>query len=162
MTQIFSISLDFEQRSLIRQSNHLHKHYSQRYFVHRHPNNTQSLIRKPYLAIIANNVIWLSTLMLDFYSLLETIGKYLLPTGAIVNRFKMPLIVEPLLALIKKLAVQDSHLQFKIYSRKPPHNPLLRRVFRKFQAMRYFTYSCWLSFLTTIYDSPPVAVLLFH
>ena len=103
--------------------------------------------------------------MLDFYSLLETIGKYLLPTGAIVNRFKMPLIVEPLLpllALIKKLAVQDSHLQFKIYSLKPPHNPLLRRVFRKFQAMRYFTYSCWLSFLTTSYDSPPVAVFLFN
>ena len=55
--------------------------------------------------------------MRDFYLLLETIGKHLLPTGVIVNRFKLPLIVEPLLALIKKNWQATVH----IYSLKSIH-----------------------------------------
>ena len=46
--------------SLIPLSNHLHGHYLQCYFDHRHLNNawyskTHSLFRKPYLAIISSN-----------------------------------------------------------------------------------------------------------
>ena len=60
-TSLYSIvpQEHYKQWSLIRLSNHLHGHYSQCYFVHRHLNNVwynkaHSLIGKPYLAIIVN------------------------------------------------------------------------------------------------------------